>query len=399
MRTRRKACSVGVYAPKPKQRCMNVTLRLAAALAAASLVNFPAIAPAADLPHVPAGFTVAVIAHIEHARELAATPDGALFVGTSGSNVYVVADAEDRPAKPRIFTTVPDREAAGVAVGAGFLFIGSTHGVWSVPLKTGDLSAQTPPVKIASVRTMGDGGHSTTSVAVAGNTLFASIGSSCNACEERDPTRATIQQMSAGGRDMHAKAIHIRNAIALAVDPAGGALWAGVAGQDELEHGHPYEIFDDVSAHAGTADYGWPHCYENRRPVEAGHDCAAVTVARVYLPAYETPIGAAFYPLHSAGAHAFPQAYRGGAFVALHGSWHEPPVPPRVAFVPLRGDEPLTPVDWSDPGKQWTPFLDGFQAPGGERSGRPTGVAVGADGSLFVADDLAGVIYRIRPKN
>jgi glucose/arabinose dehydrogenase len=66
-------------------------------------------------------------------------------------------------------------------------------------------------------------------------------------------------------------------------------------------------------------------------------------------------------------------------------------------FVPLRADEPLTAIDWSDPEKQWREFLGGFQNRNGSRNGRPTGVAVGPEGSLFVADDAAGVIYRIRP--
>jgi glucose/arabinose dehydrogenase len=198
---------------------------------------------------------------------------------------------------------------------------------------------------------------------------------------------------------MQAKAVHIRNPIALAVDPR-GELWAGVAGQDELEHGHPYEIFDAVTRHPGVPDYGWPTCFENHRSAgSAGGDCAHQTVARVVFPAYETPIGAVFYPAHPTGRFAFPAPYAGGAFVTLHGSWHQPPVPPRVVFVPMRDGEPATPVDWSDPGKQWREFVGGFQRDDGSRIGRPTGIAVGTEGSLFVADDTAGVIYRIRPRS
>jgi glucose/arabinose dehydrogenase len=63
----------------------------------------------------------------------------------------------------------------------------------------------------------------------------------------------------------------------------------------------------------------------------------------------------------------------------------------------MRGDRPRRAVDWGDPTAQWSPFVGGFQVPGYGRIGRPSGVAVGAQGSLFVADDLAGVIYRIRP--
>ena len=339
-----------------------------------------------------------MIAHVAGARELAATPNGDLLVGTTGYDIYIVPNADGDPQPARVFLSVPDPGAAGVALGAGSLYIGSHTGVWRVPYATGDRAASALAERIASVRTIDERGHFTTSVAVAGNRLYASVGSSCNACVERDPTRATILEMGLDGKDPHPKAVRIRNAIALAVDPASEALWAGVAGQDELEHGHPYEIFDDVGARPGTADYGWPACFEDRRPVHAGTDCSAIAVPRVAFPAYETPIGAAFYPLSPSGPHAFAPAYRGGAFVALHGSWHIPLVPPRVVFVPMHGDEPATPVDWSNPAAQWQPFVTGFQDDDGRRIGRPTGVAVGADGSLFVADDMAGVVYRIRPR-
>ena len=352
----------------------------------------------ASLPAVPPDFSIEVIAHVDAARELAAAPNGDLIVGTNGSSVYVVPDADGTPGPPHVFVHLEDRHAAGVAVADGWLYIGSKHGVWRVPYNSGDRTANARPEKLASVRTLVDDGHATTSVAVAGDTLYVSVGSSCNACDETDPTRATIQELPLAGGTMHPKAVRIRNPIALAVNPSTGSLWAGVAGQDELEHGHPYEIFDDVSAHPGTADYGWPYCYENRRAATPGHDCSAVAVSRAVFPAYDTPIGAAFYPLHPTGAHAFPDAYRGGAFVALHGSWHVPPVAPRVAFLPMHGDDPVTPVNWGDPDVQWSEFVGGFQPIGVWRIGRPTGVAVGADGSLFVADDQAGVVYRIRPR-
>ena len=357
-----------------------------------------ACAGGADPALVPApGFSISVIAHVEGARELAATPNGDLLVGTHGKDVYIIPGADGSPAAPSIFTSVPDSEAAGVALSANALYIGSHTGVWRVPYATGDRTAGTAPERIASVRTIDGGGHSTTSVAVAGDRLYAGVGSSCNACTESDPTRATILEMGLAGENPHPKAVRIRNAIALAIDPASGALWAGVAGQDELAHGHPYEIFDDVTAHAGTADYGWPHCYENRVPVTPSDDCSQIVVSRVVFPAYETPIGATFYPRNPSGAHAFPQQYRGGAFVALHGSWHLPPVPPRVVFVPMHGDDPSTPVDWSNPEAQWQPVVTGFQQWDGMRVGRPTGIAVGPDGSLFIADDAANVVYRVRP--
>lgn len=69
-----------------------------------------------------------------------------------------------------------------------------------------------------------------------------------------------------------------------------------------------------------------------------------------------------------------------------------------MVYVPMSGDSPVTPADWADATKQWTEFVGGFQLSDGvTRIGRPTGIAVGSQGSLFVADDQNGLVYRIRP--
>jgi glucose/arabinose dehydrogenase len=375
--------------------------RLVLGFAGACALALSAAAPpgaraAASAPlTVPRGFTVERIASVPSARELTAAPNGDLFVGTSGNAIYVVPDAEKNAGEPRRFATIDDRPVAGVFLAGEWLYAGGQFGVWRIPYRAGDREARAPAQKIAGVRGGGGAGHSTTTVALAKGVLYASVGSSCNACSESDPTRATVQMMTPDGKTMRARAVDIRNAIALAVQPETGALWAGVAGRDDLEHGHPYEIFDDITAHAGTPDYGWTKCYDNRKPI-GGASCAGVTLPKVVFPAYDTPIGAAFYPLSQTGAHVFPAAYRGGAFVALHGSWHQPPVAPRVAFVAFKDGEPAKPVDWSNPDAQWSEFGGGCQE-AGARACRPTGVAVGPEGSLFVADDAAGAVYRIRP--
>jgi glucose/arabinose dehydrogenase len=347
---------------------------------------------------VPPEFTIERIATVPGARELAVAPNGDLFVGTSGREVAVIAGAEGTAAAPKVFVRLDDEPVAGIALDGNRMILGSQFAVWELPYRSGDRTPRAAPRKIAAVRTSGTSrDHVTTSVAVAKGTLYASVGSSCNACDpDLDATRASIQRIAPDG-GIAPQARRIRNAIALATNPATGTLWAGVAGQDELAHGHPYEIFDAVTLHPGVADYGWPYCYENRKSV-GGHDCANAAVPRVVFPAYETPIGAAFYPLAPTGPHAFPAAYRGGAFVTLHGSWHTPPVPPQVVFVPMRDDEPRTPVDWNDPTRQWRPFVEGFQDANGNRSARPTGIAVGTDGSLFFSEDERGGIYRIRPR-
>ena len=348
-------------------------------------------------PAVQSGFSIQHIATIDGARELAAAPNGDLFVGTSGQDVYIVphADAAGPAGAPRVFAHFDDSPAAGVAFSGNTLYVGTQFGIWRIAYHAGDLRARAMQ-KLASIRTSGIArDHVTTSVAVAKGLLYASVGSSCHACRpDVDSARATVGRVAGG--TYHVIARNIRNAIALTTNENTGSIWAGVAGQDELAAGHPYEIFDDITTHAPVADYGWPSCYENHR----GSGCAGVAVARVVFPAYATPIGAVFYPQNPGGRYVFPAKFRGGAFVTLHGSWHGPPyIAPAVVFVPMRGDSPAAAVDWNDPGKQWTQFVGGYQEGGSDqRIGRASGITVGPQSDVFLADDMSGAIYRIRPK-
>ncbi|TAM85287.1 hypothetical protein EPN42_15395 [bacterium] len=351
------------------------------------------------IPMLPPGFTATVIAHVDGARELAVAPNGDLFVGTGGEDVYVVERAEAPvPATARVFVHIADAPVAGVLLAGGALYAGGQFHVWRIPYRTGDRKPEAAPQAIAHVRTSGRArDHDTTSLAFSEGVLYASVGSSCNNCmPELDDTRATVQAMAPNGHGMHPAAVRIRNAIALATDPATGNVWAGVAGQDELERGHPYEIFDPITAHRPPADYGWPACVENRKPVRAGFDCGQVVVPRVVFPAYITPIGAVFYTPAPAALHPFPREWSGGAFVTLHGSWHQPLVAPLVAYVPMLRDEPLRAVSWTDPLLQWRTFAGGFQDANGIRGARPTGIAEGPEGDLFLSDDQSGTIWRIR---
>jgi glucose/arabinose dehydrogenase len=367
--------------------------------------------PQAPAVTVPAGYTLVTIAQIGGARQLAALPNGDLLVATSGTDVYLVPNAEvdtGNAGAPVVFTTINDSPVQGVAFdGASCkVFVASHAGVYAMQYADAQQSAAAGQA-IAHVRTgpiapNSDGDvHVTSSVGVSAGKVFAGVGSSCNACTEVDPTRATVQEMDPNGANMTTKATRFRNAIALATNTDTGTLWAGGAGQDNLVSGHPYEFFDGVTLHAGLADYGWPDCEENHIAYVAGSNCTSTVAPLIVLPAYSTIIGAAYYPASPTGSHAFAVPYRGGFFLAAHGSWHTNGAgyysPPRVAFVPMNGDTPQTPVNWSDPSAQWLEVIGGFQlADGTTRIGRPTGLAVGAQGSLFVADDQNGLVYRLR---
>src|SRR5712672_3801176 len=96
------------------------------------------------------------------------------------------------------------------------------------------------------------------------------------------------------------------------------------------------------------------------------------------------PLQFAFYT-----GKQFPESYRGGAFVAEHGSWNRSLRSGyQVAFVAFKDGQPS-----ADP----VPFMTGLvpDPSSGTVYGRPVGVAVAPDGSLLVSDDGAAVIYRI----
>lgn len=368
---------------------------------------------AADLtepPSLPAslkvadGFALTALTTLSSPRHIVALPNGDLLIGTQGTQVMLVphADAE-RAGEPVPFVEIDDSPLHGVAFDAPSctIYVGSQHGVYRIPYEDGQTHAE-PGAPIAQVRPGGEGGHITTSVAVAGGMLYAGVGSVCNACTETDPTRATVQRMNLDGSGMSTFATRIRNPIGLAVNPTSGLLWVSNAGQDSLPVGHPYELFDALGSHPAGVDYGWPECEENQHAYVQNADCSNTVAPDVVLPAFSTLISASFYPSAPTGAHAFPAAYRGGAFVAARGAWHEVDgkyySPPRIAFVAMTGDAPTTAVDWNDPSKQWTEFVSGFELPDRQtRVARATGTAVGPDGSLFVTDDVAGLLLRVRP--
>ena len=346
---------------------------------------------------VPSGFTLTTIAKVAQARELAALPNGDLLVATNGTSAYLVpnADGAGGPGTPVVFTTPGETAAQGIAFNASSctIYLSSQHDIYAMRYVDAQQSAGSgTPIatvrngNISPNRPSGDtDNHTSTSVAFASGALYAGVGSSCNACVETDPTRASIQRMDPSGANMATRATRFRNAIALAPNPATGTLWAGGAGQDNLPEGHPYEFFDAVTLHLGVADYGWPSCEENHVAYTTGADCTATVAPLVEMPAYSTIIGAVFYPSGQTGAHAFPASYKGGLFLTAHGSWHTNSdgtyvARPQVVYVPMNGDAPqygrrlVGPHQAMDPVRRWFPAQrreDACRASHGHRRGRP----------------------------
>jgi glucose/arabinose dehydrogenase len=212
--------------------------------------------------------------------------------------------------------------------------------------------------------------------------MYVSVGSSCNVCLEDDSRRAGILVYSLKGGNGRIFARGLRNAVGLAVNPWTSSLWATNNGRDRMGDDMPPET---VYVVRDGADYGWPRCHAGDiLDPDFGEPgaCEGVEAPVVELQAHSAPLGIAFYD-----SEQFPPEYRVNAFIAYHGSWDRTtPTGYKVVRVPVEGDQAASSVQ---------DFATGWLQQDGSARGRPVGVTVGADGSLFVSDDAAGLVYRI----
>jgi len=333
---------------------------------------------------VPPGFTVKVFAAgLDGPRFIAFGPDGVLYVAERRAGRIVAlpdADADGRADALRPFAANLGQPHS-LVWHEGAWFVGVPTGIVRLRDADGDGAAEEQEAIIDDLPP--GGAHSTRTVAfLPDGRMVVSVGSSCNVCREEDPRRAAILVYDdASGGNARLFAAGLRNAVGLAVHPSTGDLWATNNGRDLMGDDTPPETLYVVRE---GGRYGWPACHAGNIPdpqFGGPAACDGVEPPLIEMQAHMAPLGLAFYT-----AAAFPEAYRGDLFVALHGSWNRPePVGYKVVRVPLEGGAPAGPVE---------DFATGWLADG-EVRGRPVGLAVGPDGALYVSDDRGGFVYRI----
>ena len=188
------------------------------------------------------------------------------------------------------------------------------------------------------------------------------------------------------GKNARLFATGLRNAVGLGIEPSTGSVWVTVNERDELGDNLPPDYFTSIQ---DGGFYGWPYSYigsnvDPRVKPQKPELVEKAIIPDVLLGPHVAPLQFTFYT-----GSQFPQQYRGGAFVAEHGSWNRAARNGyQVAFVGFKDGQAA-----EDP----VPFLTGLVPdPNGKNvNGRPVGVAVAQDGSLLVSDDGAGVIYRV----
>ena len=352
--------------------------------------------PADAWPQAPAGFKVELYSsELQGPRTIRLAPNGDLFVAeTRAGNIKVFRGrtADGKPEQVSVYASGL-RQPYGIAfVPAGpnplWLYIGNTNAVVRFPYKSGDVKANDAPTTI--VPDLPTGGHSTRDVALSpdGKRLWVAVGSLSNVDDPDENKaefhRADILEYTPDGKFVKVYASGIRNPAGLGVNPTTGELWCSTNERDALGD----NLVPDYVTHVKEdAFYGWPWYYmgDHQDPRHAAKHPelkGKILVPDVLVSPHNASLGLTFYT-----ARQFPEEFRGDLFAAEHGSWNRSN---RTGYEVIR-----VPLQNGHATGEFQDFLTGFVTPNGDVWGRPVGVAIGADGALFVTDDGSHAIWRV----
>ncbi len=238
--------------------------------------------------------------------------------------------------------------------------------------------------------------------------LYISVGSSCNACVEKDWRRAKILVANADGSDLKEYATGLRNSVFFTWHPVTRELWATEMGRDLIGDDIPP---DEINIIKDGSDFGWPYCYSNNvvdlsfdRSENARRKCKSAVPSYIEIPAHSAPLGLAFVPnvFEQKGLNKLPTGntirpfeswpieYRNNLLVAYHGSWNRS-VPTGYKVVRIKLDEKGNYLGVEDFITGW---LENASSSAGAL-GRPVDLLFDNNRNLYISDDKAGVIYKI----
>ena len=412
----------------------SVALNLPAPYTTESVKNYSKVVgwPKGKTPQAPAGFTVTEFARdLKSPRWIYVAPNGDVFVaesntepktvkkkvtsvvsgqsksqpsGESANRITLLRDT-NKDGKPEVRETYITglNQPFGMLVVGNSFYAANTDGLLRFPYQTGQTKMTGAGKKILNLPAGGYNNHWTRNLLASpdGKKIYISVGSGSNVGEngmQHEVRRANILEINPDGTGERVYASGLRNPVGMdwqpaATDNAKPTLYTAVNERDELGDDLVPDYMTSVKE---GAFYGWPYSYygQNEDPRRKGERPDLVKKAvmpDVPLGAHTASLGLAFYDgtTGSAGA-SFPDKYRNGAFIGQHGSWNRSEFSGyKVVFVPFANGKPGKPED----------FLTGFVA-GKDKDvyGRPVGVAVLPDGSMLVADDAAGRIWRVAVK-
>jgi Raf kinase inhibitor-like YbhB/YbcL family protein len=337
----------------------------------------------------PDGFTVRPFATgLKNARILAVAPDGTVFISRRDQgDVLMLKDADNDGRADGEAVTVASRAGAhGLAIHEDQLYLVTAKEIFVADILS---DGRLGPLTMIIGDLPDAGQHPNRTIAFGPDgMLYISVGSTCNACNESNQENATILRASPDGQSRVIFARGLRNTIGFGWHPSTGELWGMDHGIDFLGEEEQPEELNKIEL---GKQYGWPHVWGsggiNPQTTPVGEiskeqwKANSVPMALGYT-AHAAPMQMVFYP-----GGAFPAEYQGDAFVTMRGSWNrEKPSGYEIARIRFENGQP----------KSIEPFVTGFLTDGGKTHiARPVGLALAKDGSLLMADDANGVIYRI----
>jgi len=369
---------------------------------AESVDNGPTTIPRPDgaWPVAPPGFRVQLYAQgFKEPRLMRTAPNGDIFLADShGDKIMVLRGVGPDGKAQKISTFATD--GLNLPFGIAFypsgpnpkwVYVGNTDSVVRFPYKSGDLVATGKAEKIVpelpGFAQLRGGGHWTRDIVFTpdGKRMLVSVGSASNVDDNSNEFhRADVLQFTPEGKFVKVYASGIRNCVGEAINPTTGQLWCSTNERDRLGNDL---VPDYITSVKEDGFYGWPWYYigGHQDPRHAGKHPELkdkVIVPDVLLQPHFASLEMAFYE-----GKQFPSEYTGDAFAAEHGSWNRAKRSGyEVIRVPMRNGHATG---------EYEDFLTGFVTPDGKVWGRPVGVTVGNDGSLFVTDDGTKSVWHV----
>jgi glucose/arabinose dehydrogenase len=339
---------------------------------------------------VPQGFTIEEYAtEFQMPRYMALGPSNEVLLSDSVPKVGAVYLLTDKGKKRKAILENLQRPF-GLAFWKDYLYVGEANAVRRYKYNPKTMSVTTPGDLVVDLKDAGEG-HWTRNLLFdrKGEKFYLAVGSRSNVSPGEPENRAAITRYNPDGSGMEIVAAGTRNPIGLAWYPGTETLWAAVQERDLIGDDLVPDYFTSIQP---GGFYGWPFAYTgpNEDPRNKGQrpDLVAKTIVPdVVLPAHVAVLDARFYT-----GRAFPEHFRGGAFLAFHGSWNRAErVGYSVGFVPFKNGKPAGPLE---------DFLTGWMLAPDKKEvwGRPVGLLQLPDGSLLVSDDGGNKVWRISYK-
>lgn len=336
-----------------------------------------------DRIKLPPGFTINIYAEdIPGARSLCLSPGEILFVGTRREGkVYAVLDRDKNYKADTVITIASGLHLPnGVAYRNGKLYVAEVSRI----IRFDDIenNLKNPPEPVVVNDSFPDDEHHGWKFIAFGpdSNLYVPVGAPCNVCLSKDERFATIMRMEPNGSNLEIFSRGVRNTVGFDWNPKTEVLWFTDNGKDWMGDNLPPDELNRATEK--DLHFGFPYCHgrDVQDPEFTDRDCSEFTSPALELGPHVAALGMRFYT-----GDMFPEEYKGGIFIAEHGSWNRSiPIGYRVIFVSIKENRAVS--------KEI--FAEGWLQ-GSTSWGRPVDVLIMPDGSLLVSDDKSGTIYRI----